>query len=64
MVIESDEHIDLLREGIIDLALDPQVRFSKIRMAASSGFTELIVIGSPATIMEKMGKSTKQLLKG
>ena len=64
IVIESDEHIDLLREGKIDLALDPQVRFSKVKMVASSGFTELIAIGSPATIMEKMGKSTKQLLKG
>lgn len=64
IVIESDEHNSLLREGVIDLALDPQVKFSKVKMMASSGFTELIVIGSPATIMEKMGRNTKQLLKG
>ena len=64
MVIESNEHNRLLREGKIDLALDSNVQFSKIKMAAISGFNEFIAIGSPSVIMEKMNRNTKQLLKG
>jgi len=64
MVIESNEHDLLLREGKIDLALDSKVKFSKVRMAATSGFDEFIAVGSPSTIMEKMNRNKKQLLKG
>lgn len=64
LVTESDEHNFLLREGKIDLGFDPQVTFSKIKLAAISGFTELIVVGSPHTILEKINKNKKQLLKG
>lgn len=63
-ITESVEHANLLEEGRLGLGLSNQVVFSKVNMVASSGFTELIVIGSPATIMEKMGRNTKQLLKG
>ena len=64
MVVESKDHNRLLREGKINLDLDPQVQFSKVRMVATSGFDELIAIGSPVVIMEKMNRNTKQLLKG
>ena len=64
MVVESRDHNKLLREGAIDLALDPHIQFSKVRMAATSGFDEFIAVGSPSTIMEKMNRNTKQLLKG
>ena len=64
MVVESRDHNRLLNEGKIDLDLDPQVQFSKVKMAATSGFDELVAIGSPSTIMEKMNRNTKQLLKG
>jgi hypothetical protein len=64
MVIESQDHKRFLSEGKIDLPLDPQVTFSKVKMAALSGFEELIAVGSPASIMEKINKNTKQLLKG
>mgnify|MGYP005656100337 FL=1 len=64
MVVESRDHNRLLNEGKIDLALDPKVQFSKVRMAATSGFDELIAVASPSTIMEKMNRNTKQLLKG
>ena len=64
MVTESVEHNGLLKEGKINLGLDPGVVFSSVKMAAISGFTELIVVGSPSYIMEKINRNTKQLLKG
>jgi hypothetical protein len=64
MVTESPEHINMLKEGKLELGLDNQVVFSKVSMAAISGFTELIVVGSPSSIMEKVNRNTKQLLKG
>ena len=64
MVVESKDYNRLLKEDKIDLALDPQVQFSKVKMAAMSGFDEFIAVGSPSTIMEKMNRNTKQLLKG
>lgn len=64
MVTESMEHDGLLKENKINLGLDPQVTFSKVKMVAISGFTELIVVGSPSYIMEKINRNTKQLLKG
>ena len=63
MVIESMEHNGLLKEGKINLGLDPNIKFSIVKMAAISGFTELIVVGSPSSIMEKINKNKKQLLK-
>jgi hypothetical protein len=64
MVTESMEHNGLLREGKMNLGLDPNMKFSSVKMAAISGFTELIVVGSPSYIMEKINLNTKQLLKG
>jgi len=63
-VVESHDHNRLLSEGKINLGFGPHVVFSKVKMAASSGFEELIVVGSPSNIVEKMNKNTKQLLKG
>ena len=63
-VSESQEHSRLLSEGKINLGLGPHVVFSKVMMAVSSGFGELVVVGSPTNIMEKINKNTKQLLKG
>ena len=64
IVVESQDHKRFLSEGKINLGLGPHVSFSKVKMAASSGFEELIVVGSPTSIMEKINKNTKQLLKG
>lgn len=64
MVTESVEHNNLLKEGKINLGLDPSMKFSNVKMAAISGFAELIVVGSPSYIMEKINRNTKQLLKG
>ena len=64
MVTESIEHNSLLKEGKIELGFNSNVQFCKVRMASVSGFTELIVVGSPSSIMEKINKNKKQLLKG
>jgi len=64
LVIESLEYGRLLKEGKIDIGLDNNVQFSTIRMASASGFDDFIAVGSPGTIMEKMNRNTKQLLKG
>ncbi len=64
IVTESIDHNKLLKEGNLKLGLDPNVRFSRIQMAAVSGFNELIVVGSPSSIMEKINRNSKQLLKG
>ena len=63
-ITESHEHNKLLREGKIQLSFDNNVVFSKLKMEYSTGFNELIVVGCPATIMEKINRNSKQLLKG
>ncbi len=63
-ITESREHNQILSEGQFNLGLDSNVQFSKVKMVASSGFDELIAVGSPSMIMEKMNRNTKQLLKG
>ena len=63
-ITESVKHNDLLREGKIDLSFNSGVTFSKIKMNPTTGFDEFIVVGSPSSIMEKMNRNTKQLLKG
>jgi len=57
MVTESREHNSLLKEGKIELGFNPNISFSKVQMAAISGFSELIVVGSPSSIMEKINKN-------
>ncbi len=64
MVTDSPEHNALLREGRLGMELAPQVRFSKVQMAITSGYNELIAVGSPSSIIEKLGNNKKQLLKG
>jgi hypothetical protein len=54
----------MLREGKIDLSLNENVTFSKVRMNPVTGYDEFVVVGSPKMIMEKANRNTKQLLKG
>ena len=63
-ISDSMEYNKLLREGKIDLAFDNKVSFSKIKMNPATGYDEFIVVGSPSSIMEKVTRNTKQLLKG
>tara|TARA_R100000406_G_C3081202_1_gene116968 strand:+ start:74 stop:349 length:276 start_codon:yes stop_codon:yes gene_type:complete len=63
-ITEAADHNKLLREGKIDLSLDNNISFSKVKMNPITGYDEFIVVGSPRAIMEKLNKNTKQLLKG
>ena len=63
-ITDSIEHNNLLSEGKIELPLDSNIRFTKVRMNPVTGYEEFIVVGSPYSIMEKVNKTTKQLLKG
>ena len=63
-ITEAPEHIKMLREGKIDLSLNENVTFSKVRMNPATGYDEFVVVGSPKMIMEKANRNTKQLLKG
>lgn len=64
LVTESRAHNSLLSEGQLSLGLDTQVTFSRVKFSAISGFDELVAVGSPTMILEKINSSTKQLLKG
>ena len=63
-ITESVEYNDLLREGKIDLSFNSNVTFCKVKMNPITGYDNFIVVGSPSSIMEKINKNTKQLLKG
>ena len=63
-ITEAHEHNKLLREGKIELSLNSEVTFSRVKMNPITGYDEFIVVGSPSMIMEKTNKNTKQLLKG
>ena len=64
VVAEANDINMLLREGKIEIGLNDHVTFSRITMAQRSGFDEMIVVGSPEQLLEKVKKSTKQILKG
>lgn len=65
VIVDDDKTNSLLREGKIELGLSESVSFSKVKMHKDSGFDEIIAIGSPTQILEKIKKtSNKRLLKG
>jgi len=63
-VAESREYNKMLREGKINMGLSEHVTFSVITLNNKSGFDEMIIIGSPSQLLEKIKKNNKQLLKG
>ena len=63
-VSDASSYNKLLKEGKIDLAFDNNITFSKVKINPVTGYDELVVVGNPFSIIEKMDKNTKQLLKG
>jgi len=53
-----------LVEGKIDLGLDKNIAFTKIKINESANFSEIIVVGTPEMIESKINTSTKKLLRG
>ena len=54
---------DLLNKKI-NLGLDKNITFTKIKINESSSFSEIIVVGTPEMIESKINTSTKKLLRG
>ena len=66
IIFMSEHHVfkqDLI-EGKIKLAIDKSASFTKIKVNENSGFSEIVVIGSPDIIEEKIHSNSKRLLKG
>ena len=53
-----------LIEGKIDLGLDKNITFTKIKINESANFSEIVVVGTPEMIESKINTSTKKLLRG
>ena len=53
-----------LIEGKINLGLDKNITFTKIKINESAKFSEIIVVGTPEMIESKINTSTKKLLRG
>ena len=53
-----------LVEGKINLGLDKNITFTKIKINESANFSEIIVVGTPEMIESKINTSTKKLLRG
>ena len=53
-----------LIEGKIDLGLDKNITFTKIKINESANFSEIVVVGTPEMIESKISTSTKKLLRG
>ena len=64
IVSEAREHNIMLKEGRIPIGLNEHVSFSSVTMDVKSGFEELIVVGTPEQLLEKIKGTNRQLLKG
>ena len=64
IVAEASEVNSLFQEGKINIGLNSKVMFSRLSMRTVSGFQDIIAVGSPTEILEKINKTTKRLLKG
>jgi len=53
-----------LVEGKINLGLDKNITFTKIKINESANFSEIVVVGTPEMIESKINTSTKKLLRG
>ena len=54
----------LLKENLLPQGLDPRSRFSRVTINKGHTGADMIVIGTPEQIQEKLYISRKQLLKG
>tara|TARA_R110002020_G_scaffold44324_1_gene127951 strand:- start:239 stop:535 length:297 start_codon:yes stop_codon:yes gene_type:complete len=54
----------LLQEGILPEGLDNRQEFTRVHMSRGQLGLDIIVIGAPSVIEDKLGRSEKQLLRG
>ena len=53
-----------LVEGKINLGLDKNITFTKVKINEAAHFSEIIVVGTPEMIESKINTSTKKILRG
>ena len=63
-ISEDTKFSGFLREGKMDLDIDKNAIFSKIRLNEGQYASEIVVVGDPSAIQQKITLSRKVLLKG
>ena len=58
---ENVELTEILREGKMNLGLNENASFTKIKLTSSK---EITVIGTPSLIESKIAKTSKKILRG
>jgi hypothetical protein len=54
----------LLQEGVLPEGLDNRQEFTRVHMSRGQLGLDIIVVGSPSSIEDKLGRSQKQVLRG
>ena len=63
-ISEDTKYRGFLQEGQMNLDLDKNVTFSKIRLNEGQYASEIVVIGDPSSIQTKLMTNKKVLLRG
>ena len=63
-ISEDVKYKSFLREGKINLDIDRNAIFSKIRLNEGQYASEIVVVGDPASIQSKLIINKKTLLRG
>ena len=63
--LREDYHtLQLLQEGRLPDDLDTRQKFTRVQMNRGSTGLDIIVVGCPSTVEQKLNTSKKMLLKG
>jgi len=54
----------LLQEGVLPEGLDSRQEFTRVHMSRGQLGLDIIVVGSPSSIEDKLGRTEKQVLRG
>ena len=54
----------LLQEGVLPEGLDNRQEFTRVHMSRGQLGLDIIVVGSPSSIEDKLGRTQKQVLRG
>jgi hypothetical protein len=65
VILREDEHTSrLLQEKRLPLDLDERQKFTRLTMQRGSSGTEVVVVGTPDIVREKLFKKEPELLRG
>ena len=63
-ISEDTKFLSFLREDRMNVDIDKNATFSKIRLNEGQYASEIIVVGDPAQVQQKMALNNKTLLRG